>query len=57
MAPVFFRSLHWFGGPWLFPAVDLTPFESFLFTNRNRAESTIPDSKRRINALEGTLVV
>jgi hypothetical protein len=31
---------HWFGGSLPFSVADLTPLESFLFTNRNRAEST-----------------
>jgi hypothetical protein len=46
VAPVFIRSLDWFGGPSLFSAADLTPLESFLFTIRNRAESTIPDCNK-----------
>jgi hypothetical protein len=29
VAPVFIRSLDWFGDPWLCTAADLTPLESF----------------------------
>ena len=54
MAPVFIRSLDWFGGPWLCTAADLTPLESFLFTNRNRAESTIADRKQEsVDSMNG----
>ena len=43
VAPVFIRSLALVRRSVTVLATDLTPLESLIFTNRNRAESTIPD--------------